>query len=56
MNSHLQPGEANTTTRLTRNITLSIPLVSAAMDTVTEARMAVAIARQGGAGVLHRNL
>ncbi len=54
--SDLQPGEANTTTRLTRNITLSIPLVSAAMDTVTEARMAVAIARQGGAGVLHRNL
>ena len=54
--SDLQPGEANTTTRLTRNITLSIPLVSAAMDTVTEARMAVAIARQGGVGVLHRNL
>ncbi|MEY9215225.1 IMP dehydrogenase [Thermobifida halotolerans] len=54
--SDLQPGEADTTTRLTRNITLRIPLVSAAMDTVTESRMAVAIARQGGAGVLHRNL
>ncbi|KUP97896.1 IMP dehydrogenase [Thermobifida cellulosilytica] len=54
--SDLQPGEANTTTRLTRNITLRIPLVSAAMDTVTESRMAVAIARQGGVGVLHRNL
>src|SRR5690606_22575841 len=54
--SDLQPGETDTTTRLTRTITLRIPLVSAAMDTVTEARMAVAIARQGGVGVLHRNL
>ncbi|MEV6985725.1 IMP dehydrogenase [Sphaerisporangium sp. NPDC051017] len=54
--SDLQPGEADTTTRLSRSITLRIPLVSAAMDTVTEARMAVAMARQGGLGVLHRNL
>ena len=54
--SDLQPGEVNTTTRLSRNLTLHIPLLSAAMDTVTEARMAVAMARQGGAGVLHRNL
>ncbi|MBN6056974.1 IMP dehydrogenase [Nonomuraea sp. RK-328] len=54
--SDLQPGEADTRSRLSRNITLSIPLVSAAMDTVTEARMAVAMARQGGIGVLHRNL
>ncbi|GAA3758647.1 IMP dehydrogenase [Spinactinospora alkalitolerans] len=54
--SDLQPGEADTATRLTRNIRLRIPLVSAAMDTVTEARMAVAMARQGGVGVLHRNL
>ena len=54
--SDLQPGEVNTATRLSRNINLSIPLLSAAMDTVTEARMAVAMARQGGAGVLHRNL
>ncbi|MEV4110786.1 IMP dehydrogenase [Nonomuraea sp. NPDC049695] len=54
--SDLQPGEADTSSRLSRNITLSIPLVSAAMDTVTEARMAVAMARQGGIGVLHRNL
>ncbi|MFC4563127.1 IMP dehydrogenase [Nocardiopsis mangrovi] len=54
--SDLQPGEADTGTRLSRNIELRMPLLSAAMDTVTEARMAVAMARQGGAGVLHRNL
>ncbi|GAA4222306.1 IMP dehydrogenase [Streptosporangium album] len=54
--SDLQPGEADTGTRLSRGITLRIPLVSAAMDTVTEARMAVAMARQGGIGILHRNL
>ncbi|WP_248965005.1 IMP dehydrogenase [Sphaerisporangium perillae] len=54
--SDLQPGDADTTTRLSRSIHLRIPLVSAAMDTVTEARMAVAMARQGGIGILHRNL
>lgn len=54
--SDMQPGEASTVSRLTRGITLNIPLLSAAMDTVTEARMAVAMARQGGIGVLHRNL
>ncbi|GAA4939873.1 IMP dehydrogenase [Streptomonospora halophila] len=54
--SDMQPGEADTTSRLSRNIELRIPLLSAAMDTVTEARTAVAMARQGGAGVLHRNL
>jgi IMP dehydrogenase len=54
--SALLPSEADTTTRLTRRITLRIPLISAAMDTVTESRLAVAIARQGGAGVLHRNM
>jgi len=54
--SALMPSEADTATSLTRHITLRVPLVSAAMDTVTEARMAVAMARQGGAGVLHRNL
>ncbi|MFC6884320.1 IMP dehydrogenase [Actinomadura yumaensis] len=54
--SDLQPGEADTSTRLTRRVSLRMPLVSAAMDTVTEARTAVAMARQGGIGVLHRNM
>src|SRR5881398_3634537 len=48
--------QADTTARLSRNLSVQIPLVSSAMDTVTEARMAIAMARQGGLGVLHRNL
>jgi IMP dehydrogenase len=52
----VNPAEVDTTTRLTREISLRVPLISAAMDTVTEARMAIAMARQGGIGVLHRNL
>ena len=54
--SGILPGDADTAARLSRHITLRLPLVSSAMDTVTEARMAVAMARQGGVGVLHRNL
>ncbi|MBK4348341.1 IMP dehydrogenase [Lacisediminihabitans changchengi] len=50
------PSEADTTARLSRRITVAAPLLSAAMDTVTESRMAIAMARQGGFGVLHRNL
>jgi IMP dehydrogenase len=52
----VMPAEADTSSRLTREISVSVPLLSAAMDTVTEARMAIAMARQGGIGVLHRNL
>ncbi|MGH3044694.1 MAG: IMP dehydrogenase, partial [Gaiellaceae bacterium] len=54
--STVLPGEVTTTTRLTRSISLEIPIVSAAMDTVTEARTAIALAREGGIGVIHRNL
>jgi IMP dehydrogenase len=54
--SEVLPVEVDTATRLTRNITLSVPLMSAGMDTVTEVRMAIAIAREGGIGVIHRNM
>ncbi|MBO0708697.1 MAG: IMP dehydrogenase, partial [Candidatus Dormibacteraeota bacterium] len=54
--SEMLPGEVDTSSRLTRRLRLSIPLLSSAMDTVTEARMAIGLARQGGVGVLHRNL
>src|SRR5438876_12091667 len=54
--SRVLPNDVSTRTRLTRRIELAIPIVSAAMDTVTEARLAIALAREGGIGILHRNL
>jgi len=54
--SNVLPAQADTRTRLTKEISLNIPLISAAMDTVTEARLAIAMAQEGGIGVLHRNL
>jgi IMP dehydrogenase len=54
--SSVLPNDVSTATRLTRTIVLEVPVVSAAMDTVTEARLAIALAREGGLGVVHRNL
>src|SRR5215210_9528486 len=54
--SRVLPREVSLKTRLTRKIQLNMPLVSAAMDTVTEARLAIAIAQEGGIGIIHKNL
>src|SRR6059036_2766231 len=54
--SAVLPNDVSTATRLTRTIALEIPIVSAAMDTVTEARLAIALAREGGIGIVDRNL
>src|SRR6266496_10812 len=54
--SRVLPNDVSTATRLTRSIEIEIPIVSAAMDTVTEARLAIALAREGGIGIVHRNL
>ncbi|MGH8708592.1 MAG: IMP dehydrogenase, partial [Burkholderiales bacterium] len=54
--SRVLPHEVSLKTRLTRNLELNIPVVSAAMDTVTEARLAIAIAQEGGLGVIHKNM
>ena len=54
--STVLPREVSLKTRLTRSITLNIPVVSAAMDTVTEARLAIAIAQEGGIGIVHKNM
>ena len=54
--SNVLPRDTSLKTQLTRNISLNIPLVSAAMDTVTEARLAIAMAQEGGIGIIHKNM
>ena len=54
--SEILPREVNITSKFSRNISLNVPVVSAAMDTVTESQMAIAMAREGGIGVLHKNM
>ena len=54
--SQVLPRDTSLSTRLSRNIALNLPLISAAMDTVTEARLAIAMAQEGGVGIVHKNL
>ena len=54
--SNVLPNEADVASRVTRSITLHVPVISSAMDTVTEAKLAIAMAQAGGMGVIHRNL
>ena len=54
--SHVLPNEVNMQTKLAKNLTLNIPIITAAMDTVTESQMAIAIARAGGLGIIHKNM
>ena len=54
--SHVLPQDINLKTKLTKKITLNVPILSAAMDTVTEADLAIALARQGGLGFIHKNM
>ncbi len=54
--SNVLPRDVTLRTQLTRNITLNIPLLSAAMDTVTESRLAIALAQEGGIGIVHKNM
>ncbi len=54
--SEVLPREVNISTQLTKEITLNLPLLSAAMDTVTERELAIALAREGGIGMLHKNM
>ena len=56
MESRVEPDQADTSTRVSRSVELTVPVLSAAMDTVTEREMAIAMARAGGLGVLHRNM
>ncbi len=56
LKSDVLPSQADVSTRLTRTISLKVPIVSAAMDTVTEAHLAIALAQEGGIGIIHKNM